>query len=132
MRGRVADGGLVLEGTCDEVGRRASWVALDAGGPVSLTLSTRLAGLTRPGELAERLPKALIHRNVPGEGVHAVLDALDDAWARQAALATFGVRQRWAATVRAVRGAGVPVLDGPSRWRLGEVTIAWSAVAPAR
>jgi hypothetical protein len=23
-----------------------------------------------------------------------------------------------------------PLLDGPSRWRLGEITVAWSAVAP--
>ena len=33
--------------------------------------------------------------------------------------------------VRAVRDAGVPVLDGPSRWRLGEITVAWSAVTPS-
>jgi hypothetical protein len=26
--------------------------------------------------------------------------------------------------------AGWPVLDGPSRWRLGEVTVAWAAVEP--
>jgi hypothetical protein len=23
-----------------------------------------------------------------------------------------------------------PLLDGPSRWRLGELTVAWTAVAP--
>ncbi len=134
VAGRLATGGLLVEGTCDEIGRRATWVALSAAGgravPHSLTVSARLAALGRPGEVAERLPKALIHRNVPGEGVHTWLRALDEAWARNAPLAPFGVRQRWLATVADVRGAGWPVLDGPSRWRLGEVSVAWSAVRP--
>ncbi|MGW6216438.1 class I SAM-dependent methyltransferase, partial [Streptomyces sp. NPDC055109] len=25
-----------------------------------------------------------------------------------------------------------PVLDGPARWRQGEVTVAWGALAPGR
>jgi SAM-dependent methyltransferase len=129
VRERLAPDGLLIDGTCDEVGRRACWVAVTAGdGPVSLTLSTRLAGLEHPSELAERLPKALIHRNVPGEPVHAFLSALDDAWSRSAHLAVFGVRQRWQASAAAVRAAGWPVLDGPARWRLGELTVAWDAV----
>jgi len=127
---RLAPHGLVVDGTCDEVGRRAAWVALDAAGPSSLTLSVRLAGLERPSDVAERLPKALIHRNVPGEQVHAFLGALDGAWARQAPRGTFGVRQRWIATVEALRGAGWPILDGQSCSRLGEVTVAWDAVRP--
>ena len=132
MSSRLAPGGLLVEGTCDELGRHAWWVALEPGSdrPRSLTLSTRLAGLTTPGDLAERLPKALIHRNVVGEPVHDYLRALDRAWAAAAPHASFGVRQRWIAAVRAVRDAGVPVLDGPSRWRLGEITVAWSAVTP--
>jgi hypothetical protein len=130
IRNRLAAGGLLVDGTCDELGRRASWVAVtEERGPVSLTLSIRLAGLSRPGEVAERLPKALIHRNVPGEPVHAYLSALDLAWARNAGLASFGVRQRWLATARTLLDEGWPVLDGPSRWRLGELTVAWSAVA---
>jgi hypothetical protein len=131
VRARLAPGGLLVEGTCDEVGRRAAWVAVSADdGPVSLTVSLRLAGLTRPSEIAERLPKALIHRNVSGEPVHALLTALDAAWAREAPRGAFGVRQRWIATAAAVRAEGWPVLDGPARWRLGELTVAWSAVAP--
>ncbi len=62
--------------------------------------------------------------------MHAFLAALDDAWARQAPRGTFGVRQRWIATVETVRDAGWPVLDRPSRWRLGEVTVGWDAVRP--
>jgi SAM-dependent methyltransferase len=132
MSSRLARGGLLVEGTCDELGRHAWWVALEAGAsqPRSLTLSTRLAALERPSDLAERLPKALIHRNVPGEPVHAFLRALDRAWAAAAPHASFGARQRWIAAMGSLRGSGVPVLDGPARWRLGEVTVAWSAVAP--
>ena len=130
MTARLAPGGLVVEGTCDEIGRRAAWVALEAAGPVSLTLSLRLAGLERPSDVAERLPKALIHRNVPGERVHAFLAALDDAWARQTPLAALGARQRWSASVAALRDGGWPVLDRAARWRLGEVTVAWDAVSP--
>ncbi len=133
MAARLAPGGLLVEGTCDELGRHAWWVAVEPGhdAPRSLTLSTRLAGLRAPGDLAERLPKALIHRNVPGEPVHDYLRALDRAWAAAAPHASFGARQRWIAAVRSVRESGVPVLDGPSRWRLGEVTVAWSAVTTA-
>ena len=128
--GRLAPDGLLVDGTCDELGRLATWVAVTADGPVSLSLSWRLRGLERPGVVAERLPKALIHRNVPGEGVHRLLTDLDEAWARQAPQAAYGIRQRFLATAAALRDAGWPVLDGPSRWRLGELTIGWDAVAP--
>ncbi len=124
---RLAPGGLLVDATCDELGRRAAWLAVVAGvdgapRPVSLTLSVRLADLQRPSDVAERLPKSLIHRNVPGEGVHAWLGALDAAWERTAALAPYGPRQRWSATCAAVRRQGWTVLDGPRRWRLGEVS----------
>lgn len=128
---RLAPDGLLVDATCDELGRRVAWVAVGADGPRDLTLSLRLRDLERPGAVAERLPKALIHRNVPGEPVHAWLSALDDAWDRSAAMASYGVRQRFLATCTAVRAQGWPVLDGPARWRLGEVGVAWSAVSPA-
>ncbi len=127
-------GGFVVEGTCDELGRMASWVLLDSAEaqvrPVSLTLSMRLAGLQRPGEVAARLPKALIHRNVPGQPVHRFLAALDSAWAAAAAWQDLGARQRWIHTVSAVQAEGFRLHGGPSRWRLGEVTVAWDDVAP--
>ncbi|MBK9476921.1 MAG: class I SAM-dependent methyltransferase [Tetrasphaera sp.] len=123
--------GLLVDGTCDELGRLSSWVALEPGrGPISLSLSFRLRGLVRPSAVAERLPKALIHRHVPGEGVHALLHELDRQWERAASHTAYGVRQRFLATVEATREAGWPVIDGPARWRLGEVTFAWEAVAP--
>ncbi|MBB4959710.1 hypothetical protein FHR38_003443 [Micromonospora polyrhachis] len=126
----LAPDGVIVEGTCDELGRLASWLLIDATGPRSLTLAARLSTLDSPAALAERLPKALIHRNVPGEGVHALLRALDDGWRDAAPYATFGPRQRWLHAVTAVRVAGWPVRDRPNRWRLGEITVDWSAVAP--
>ncbi|MDQ6714523.1 MAG: class I SAM-dependent methyltransferase, partial [Actinomycetota bacterium] len=84
VAGRLAPSGILVEGTCDELGRRAAWVSVDASGPVSLTLSVRLRDLERPSEVAERLPKALIHRNVPGERVHTFLTGLDRAWSHSA------------------------------------------------
>ena len=46
---RLAPDGLLVDGTCDELGRLATWVAVTADGPVSLSLSWRLRGLERPG-----------------------------------------------------------------------------------
>ena len=124
-------GGLLVEGTCDEVGRRHVWVALGPEGPRTVTFAARLGSLDRPSDLAERLPKALIHRNVPGEPVHAFLRDFDRAWAAAAPYASYGARQRW---IRAVRDltAHWPVTDGAARWRQGEVTVAWGALAPRR
>ncbi len=130
VRARLAPDGLLAEGTCDELGRLAAWVMVDQDGPVSLSLSWRLRGLERPSVVAERLPKSLIHRNVPGEPVHAFLADLDDQWARAAALAAYGMRQRFQAAAEGLRKRGWPLLDGPGRWRLGELTVAWAAVAP--
>lgn len=128
--GRLSAEGIFVDGTCDELGRLATWVTLDPGGPVSLTLSWRLRGLERPGVIAERLPKALIHRNVPGERVHDLIRDLDDQWARAAGQANYGVRQRFRAMAAGLQETGWPLLDGPARWRLGELTLDWSAVAP--
>ncbi len=123
-------GGLLVEGTCDEWGRRATWVALDADGPLTLTLAARVADLDRPSDLAERLPKALIHHNVPGQPVHDLLRALDAAWAAAAGLSAFGPRQRWVAAVQSLADDGWPLVGSSRRWRHGEVTVRWSAVAP--
>jgi hypothetical protein len=130
MRRALGPGGLLVEGTCDEWGRRAAWVALDADGPLTLTLSTRVGDIDTPSDLAERLPKALIHSNVPGQPVYDFLRALDAGWAAAAGLSTFGPRQRWVAAVQHVAAQGWPLVGASRRWKLGEVTVRWSAVAP--
>jgi hypothetical protein len=148
LRAGLADGGVLVEGTCDEIGRRAAWVTLpalpstalpstalpDAGRRELITFSARLTSLDRPSDLAERLPKALIHRNVPGEPVHEFLRDFDRAWDRAAPYSAFGLRQRWLAAVASLSAAW-PVLrrpphGGSRRWRLGEVTLPWSALDP--
>ncbi len=137
LRSGLADGGVLVEGTCDEIGRRAVWVTLPAAPGnrgALITFSARLASLDRPSDLAERLPKALIHRNVPGEAVHQFLRDFDRAWDYAAPYTAFGARQRWIAAVASL-SATWPVLrypphGGHRRWRLGEVTLPWSALAP--
>ncbi|MCM2394244.1 class I SAM-dependent methyltransferase [Streptomyces albipurpureus] len=127
--GRLAPGGLLVEGTCDEIGRRHVWVALGPGGPRTVTFAARLGSLARPSDLAERLPKALIHRNVPGEPIHAFLRDFDRAWATAAPYASLSARQRWITAVRAL-GTDWPLSDDSRRWRQGEVTVEWEALAP--
>ncbi|GAB3585270.1 hypothetical protein GCM10027445_62560 [Amycolatopsis endophytica] len=126
----LAPGGLLIEGTCDEIGRLSTWVTLDANGPRTLTLSCHVGSLDRPSTLAERLPKALIHRNVPGERVHDLMSTLDSCWAAATPHRTFGARSRWLETVRLLAERGWPVLSRPGRIRLGELTVPWHAVAP--
>ena len=124
MRDGLQDRGIVLEGTCDEVGRRAAWVTLGPEGPRTFTLAAAVEHLERPSDLAERLPKALIHHNVPGQPIHELLWALDTAWDVSAPMASFGNRQRWAAMCSA--------LDWPQvgRTRHGELTVPWATVVP--
>ena len=130
MTSRLQPGGLLVEGTCDEIGRVSSWVDVAADGPRHLTISLRLEGLEVPSVVAERLPKVLIHRNIAGEPVHDLLAELDRQWRHAAPLASYGATQRWIASVEGLRDAGWPVRAGRSRWKLGEVTVDWSAVEP--
>ncbi|TDL45020.1 class I SAM-dependent methyltransferase [Microbacterium oleivorans] len=130
MASRLRPDGMLVEGTSDELGRISTWIEVgpDAA-PRSLTISLRLAELDSPAIAAERLPKALIHRNVPGERVHDVIEALDREWTRAVAASAFGPVQRWRAALDALDAAGWPI-GGRARWRLGELTLPWEAVAP--
>ena len=124
----LAPNGLLIDGTCDEIGRRCCWVTLGNSGPLTLTLACRPADLDTPSDLAERLPKALIHHNVPGERIHDLLRELDACWATASPYLSFGPRARWAESVRLLANRGWPIRDTPRRWRAGELTIAWSAL----
>ncbi len=130
MLARLQPGGVLVEGTCNELGRVCSWVSLSRGGPQSFTVSLRLQGLERPSIVAERLPKVLIHRNVEGERIHGFLRELDRLWQVNAPLSVYGPSQRWIATAEGMRAAGWPILGTRVRWRLGELTVGWDAVAP--
>lgn len=130
MQSRLTDRGVLVEGTCDEIGRLSSWVTLDKNGPQTFTISLRLLGLDLPSKVAERLPKVLIHHNVAGEKIHEFLQALDLAWLSNAGLGAFSPAQRWVSTCKQMLAAGWPLVGDQKRWRLGELTIEWSAVSP--
>ncbi|MDX6273233.1 MAG: hypothetical protein QOJ92_443 [Frankiales bacterium] len=130
LLGRLAPDGVLIDGTCDEIGRRATWVTASTAGPESLSFSAHLASLDRPSQLAERLPKALIHRNVPGEPIHDLLALLDEHWARAAPYSSFGRSQRWRAMVESASDAW-DIARQPARWQLGELTVPWASVAPS-
>lgn len=130
MQSRLSPGGIIIEGTCDEIGRLASWVTLTQWEPISLTISLRLTGLELPSKVAERLPKVLIHRNVPGEKIFDFLNALDNSWKHHSGLAVFGASQRWLSVCKDLRTQGWPLVGDTKRWRLGEISVDWKAVAP--
>ncbi|ORA25453.1 class I SAM-dependent methyltransferase [Mycobacterium aquaticum] len=133
MQHRLAPGGLIVDGTCDELGRLSCWVLLDATGPVSLTLACDPFSIERPSDLAVRLPKVLIHHNVPGQRIHALLSAADLAWASVAGHGVFGPRVRWRAMLELLRDenfGGFPVEPPRRRMRDGVLTVPWATVAP--
>jgi hypothetical protein len=132
MQSRLAPGGVLVEGTCDELGRRGCWVLLDRDGPVSLTLACDARAIERPSDLAERLPKILIHHNVAGQPIHTLLDAADRAWAAAAGQSVFGPRARWRAMLAELRAQGVPVEPQRRSARDGVLTVPWVTVAPPR
>ncbi|WP_066368770.1 methylase [Herbidospora mongoliensis] len=132
MTSRLQPDGVIVEGTCSEIGHRAVWVGLDRRGPQTLTFAARFNGIDRPSDLAERLPKTLIHRNVPGERVHAFLTDWDRAWAVSAPFGAYGARQRWIQAALLLKDSwplhtGAP-FGGTARWRLGELSLPWSAL----
>lgn len=127
---RLQPGGVLVDGTCDEIGRISSWVDVSSTGPQHLTVSLRLADLESPSIVVERLPKILIHRNVPGERVHDLMVELDRLWRIHSPLAAYGPSQRWIATAQGMRDAGWPIRASKARWRLGELTVDWAAVEP--
>jgi hypothetical protein len=132
MRARLAPGGLIVDGTCDEIGRRCGWVLLDNQGPVSLTLACDPFAIEQPSDLAERLPKVLIHHNVSGQPVNTLLAAADRAWASVASQGVFGPREGWRALLILLRNDGWPVEPPRRRIRDGVLTVPWPTVAPRR
>ena len=135
MASRLQIGGVVIDGTCNEIGRVASWVTLGTDGPISFTIALRLTDLEKPSIVAERLPKILIHRNIAGERIHDFLNDLDRSWQLNSPRAPFGATQRFIATAQQLSDLGWAQPDasiprGRSRWKLGEFSVPWAAVAP--
>ena len=132
---RLQPGGLLIDATCDEVGRLGSWVGVraaadGAAAPETFTISVSVLHLDRPSDVAARLPKILIHHNFGGERVHTLLQRLDEAWDRTAGHRVFGGRAHWVAMCEYATAHGLVTLDQRQRWRLGELTMPWAEVAP--
>jgi len=129
MQAGLQPGGVIIEGTCCEVGRRSAWVLLDQHGPQSLTMAWTPGCLERPSDIAERLPKVLIHRNTPGHAIYDVLREMDAAWNLAAPLAVFGPRVRWRAAVEHFHTAtGIRRMTSRRRHSDSSLTLPWSAV----
>lgn len=128
---RLAPGGFFVEGTCDELGRRSCWVTLDASGPRTLTMAWDPFDVEKPSDLAERLPKRLIHDNVPGTPINRLLTAMDDAWAKSAGWAPYGPRIRWREARALLQTEGWPLAPIRRRIRDNLLTVPWETVADA-
>ncbi len=128
MQSALAPSGLIVDGTCDELGRRCCWVLLDKEGPISLTLACDPRHIDTPSDLAERLPKVLIHHNVPGHPVHTLLSAADRAWAAAAGQSVFGPRARWRAMLADLAAGGLPMGSQRRPGRDAVLTVPWSVV----
>lgn len=128
MQSRLSPDGVIVDGTCDELGRLSCWVLLDRDGPVSLTLACDPRHIERPSDLAERLPKVLIHHNVPGQPIHDLLAAADRAWAAEAGRSVFGPRARWHAMLTAMAATGMPVEVPRRSQRDAVLTVPWAAL----
>lgn len=129
MQSRLSENGLLIEGTSDEIGRVASWITLTKNEPVSFTISLRLQGLDQPSKVAERLPKILIHKNLPGNLIHRYLHELDREWDKAAGFGAFGSAQRFVQVAKAMVEAGWPIEIKPKRWRLGELSVDYKAIS---
>ncbi|WP_333619598.1 class I SAM-dependent methyltransferase [Dietzia sp.] len=129
----LAPGGILAEGTSSESGRIGTWITADrTRGPRTLTAAWNPADPAArvPSGIAARLPKALIHRNVPGEPIHALLRDADAAWASAAHAGSFGPLHRWRLAHAALREAGWPLERLRAGLRECQFTIPWDAVAP--
>ncbi|MDO4911553.1 MAG: class I SAM-dependent methyltransferase [Corynebacterium sp.] len=129
VTGRMAPGGVFIEGTCDEIGRRMTWIDITKEGPQSLTLAWDPQHTDLPSALAERLPKILIHRNIPGNKIYDLLQAADAAWNRAAPFAPYGPRRRWWEARKFLIADGVPLMRQPRLYRDNLLRVPWDAVS---
>lgn len=120
----VIPGGLLIEGTSDPFGRL--WAAnllrrLPVGPPAwpwrleALVFSLRPGQAEHPDLLQGVLPKALIHRVVPGEPIHAFFAAWLQAAQEASPWRSYGARQWFAATLQRLAERGY-TLDLRPKW----------------
>lgn len=114
----ILPGGLLVEGTSDPPGR--TWVANvlrkpgDAAPDTSLryetlVFSTNFRHGFDPAAFQPVLPKNFIHRMVPGEPIHDLMEAWKSSALETAAVQAWGVRQWFGAAARALAARGYRV-----------------------
>lgn len=122
LTARLLPGGLLLDGTSCPLGR--TWTAClvrrpdDGSTPwelEALVLGVNLRTGFDPDLVAPRLPKAFIHRNVPGEPIHDFLTGWQRATQETRPLSVWGTRQWFAAAAAHLAGQGFDVALKP-RW----------------
>jgi hypothetical protein len=112
-------GGLIIEGTSDPFGKR--WVAnllrvrVQPGGQrqliwEGLLFSTNFHDGFTPEMFQPVLPKNLIHRMVPGEPIYRFFEDWKTAAGQQMGMQSYGIRQWFSGTARALAHMGYPLL----------------------
>ncbi|MEZ4388560.1 MAG: class I SAM-dependent methyltransferase [Candidatus Krumholzibacteriia bacterium] len=122
LTSQLLPGGLLIDGTSGPLGR--TWTACLVRRPETgeapweleaLVLGLNLRRGFEPDLVPARLPKAFIHRNVPGEPVHAFLTAWQRAALETRPLSVWGARQHFAAAAAHLAGQGFDAVLRP-RW----------------
>ena len=65
MQARLTGTGIIIDGTCNELGRRMTWVTLDADGPKSLTVSVAFGAIEAPSASIRRGDGCAVMANAP-------------------------------------------------------------------
>lgn len=128
----LAPGGLLIEGTSDPSG--GLWTAnllRGAGrtGPAGLepgdleleglVFGTNLRRPFEPADFRAILPKSQIHRVLPGEPIHAFLEAWDRAWRSTAAERVWGPRRHFVASAERLAESGLAIDRRRRLWERG-------------
>lgn len=118
----LQQGGLLVEGTSDPFGRHIVVNLLRKVGDgllhEGLLFSVRLYPDFEPSAVQAVLPKNLIHRMVPGEGIHTFLEQWTRAWHGAAGFKPFGPHQVFVHAARTL-----PVSQRP--WLLRRGYLLW-------
>jgi hypothetical protein len=118
---KLAPGGVFVEGTSTPTGHHMVVNVLRPGRPTEVVFSVNPAQIPeRPSALAAILPKDHIHRMVPGEPIHDLLEVWDRIWEQTRHHGVFGPLVHWAAAGQALF-AHPEVLRRPSLLRKGYV-----------
>jgi SAM-dependent methyltransferase len=111
----VLPGGLLVEGTSDPYGR--IWVAnvlrreaeVSAWRPEALVFSSNFRMGFEPSHFQHVLPKNYIHRMLPGEPIHALMEAWKLAALRTRPERTWGLRRWFVASAHALAAEGFDI-----------------------